>query len=170
MDRCIEWIQAEQENGMTTPVVPNTDKPPTIPSRPFKVRCASFLRPEWISLFRHRADDPRTEATSSISASIIRRGPGLIAGSPTSRTKPSRVTVPTPFTALKETPRPARSKRARTTTSAPCVTSGSSPASFTIETSAVSPSIYVAPAKAPATDRPAMKLSRSLKLTVQEAP
>ena len=140
MDRCIEWIQAEQENGMTTPVVPNTDKPPTIPSRPFKVRCASSSPPGMDISISTSRDDPRTEATSSISASIIRRGPGLIAGSPTSRTKPSRVTVPTPSPPLKETPRPARSKRARTTTSAPCVTSGSSPASFTIETSAVSPS------------------------------
>ena len=43
MPRWIEWIQAEQENGTTMPVVPRIDRPPMMPSRPFKVRCARAL-------------------------------------------------------------------------------------------------------------------------------
>ena len=62
----------------------------------------------------------------------MRRGTGLIAGSPGSIGSPALVTVPTPSPALNWTP--LREGRARTleTMSARCVTSGSSPASLTM--------------------------------------
>jgi hypothetical protein len=62
---------------------------------------------------------------------IIRRGTGLIAGSPTASGSPALVTVPTPGPAANVTPDPAGPGRTVERTSAPCVTSGSSPASLT---------------------------------------
>ena len=45
MPRWIEWIQAEHEYGITMPVVPRIDRPPTMPSRPFSVLAASAAPP-----------------------------------------------------------------------------------------------------------------------------
>jgi hypothetical protein len=53
-----------------------------------------------------------------------------MAGSPGDIGSPGRVTVPTPAPALKRIPAPAGKRLSRATTSAPCVTSGSSPASL----------------------------------------
>ena len=120
-------IQAAQENGTTMPVVPSTDSPPTMPSRPFSVFRAS-ASPPGMPIVTSASGDGRTEASA---ASIMRRGPGLIAGSPGGSGSPGRVTVPTPGPAAKRTPLPAGSSRTSARTSAPCVTSGSSPASLT---------------------------------------
>src|SRR5262245_51252342 len=62
----------------------------------------------------------------------MRRGTGLMAGSPGGTGRPGLVTVPTPGPALKVTPVPGTPGRTVAETSAPCVTSGSSPASFTM--------------------------------------
>ena len=60
----------------------------------------------------------------------MRRGAGLIAGSPTARLRPGLVTVPTPSPARKTIPAPAGAGLTQDSTSAPWVTSGSSPASL----------------------------------------
>ena len=41
----MDAIHAEHENGRTIPVVPKTDRPPTIPSLGFHVREASSAPP-----------------------------------------------------------------------------------------------------------------------------
>ena len=114
---------------MTIPVVPSTERPPRMPSRPFSVRSASFSPPgiaisTTISLGQ--------SGTSASAARIIARGTGLIAGSPGASARPGRVTVPTPSPAAKRRPVPGGPRRTLATTSAPCVTSGSSPASLTM--------------------------------------
>ena len=58
----------------------------------------------------------------------------MIAGSPISSASPAFVIVPTPEPALKTTPDPGIPCLTVTMISAPCVTSGSSPASFIILT------------------------------------
>ncbi len=74
----------------------------------------------------------RTITSASPTASrIIRRGTGLMAGSPTGTGRPGSVTVPTPGPARNSTPEPRAPCRTVARTSAPWVTSGSSPASLT---------------------------------------
>ena len=74
---------------------------------------------------------PCAAATSATVSRIIRRGTGLIAGSPTGTGSPGRVTVPTPGPARNATPLPGAPSRTVEWTSARWVTSGSSPASLT---------------------------------------
>ena len=72
--------------------------------------------------------------TSPTAARIMRAGTGLMAGAPTGRPRPGRVTVPTPGPACSSTvpaARSAGSQAAVTVMWAPWVTSGSSPASLT---------------------------------------
>ena len=119
----IEAIQAEHEYGTTTPVVPRMDSPPSMPRRGFQVRRAS-------------SSPPSTPISTITSASptasrIMRRGTGLMAGSPTGTGRPGSVTVPTPGPARNSTPEPRAPYRTVARTSAPWVTSGSSPASLT---------------------------------------
>ena len=76
----------------------------------------------------------RSPATSPTTPTIIDRGTGLIAGSPTPIGNPAFVTVPTPSPATKTMP-PALACT-RTIINAPWVTSGSSPASLVIPASA----------------------------------
>src|SRR3954447_4929531 len=74
---------------------------------------------------------PCRAATAATCSRMNCRGIGLIAGSPTGRGSPGLVTVPTPGPARKVTPEPAGPCITVTETSAPWVTSGSSPASLT---------------------------------------
>ena len=117
---------------MTMPVVPRIESPPTIPRRGFQVRSArrSPSRTPISTLRSPRA--PCAAATSATVLRIIRRGTGLIAGSPTATGRPGRVTVPTPRPARNVTPVPGAPSRTVATTSARWVTSGSSPASLTM--------------------------------------
>src|SRR5262249_21865341 len=92
-------------------------------------------------------------ATSAIAAHIIWRGTGLIAGSPGGTGSPGSVTVPTPGPALNLTPLPVIPFRIVASTSAPWVTSGSSPASLITPAVAVLPPIRVT-ARANATSWP----------------
>ena len=70
---------------------------------------------------------------ASASASVImRRGTGLMAGSPGGMGRPGRVTVPTPGPARKVMPLSGAPGETVTRMSAPWVTSGSSPASLTM--------------------------------------
>src|SRR5438105_1477592 len=113
------------------PVVPRSDRPPTIPRRPFKVLAASASPPGMEISTTASAGVPNWRATWLIARRIISRGTGLMAGSPGGRGRPGLVTVPTPSPARNEMPEPGGPRRTVAFTSAPCVTSGSSPASFT---------------------------------------
>ena len=134
MPRWIDAIHAAQEKGRTIPVVPRIDSPPSIPSRGFQVRRAIAAPPGTLTVTSTSGARPCAEAASATASSIIARGTGLIAGSPTPIGSPGRVTVPTPSPARKTTP--PREAATRTRISAPCVTSGSSPASLTTPASA----------------------------------
>ncbi len=131
--RWIVSIQAAHEYGTTIPVVPRIESPPTIPSRPFSVRSASASPPGTPT----STTTSVPACTSSSAAPIIARGTGLIAGSPGGSASPGRVTMPTPGPARNTTPDPGTPHPTRTRTSAPCVTSGSSPASFTTPATAM---------------------------------
>ena len=85
---------------MTTPVVPRIDSPPTMPSRAFSV-FAAISSPCGMAISTSTSPlRPSARATCAISARIILRGTGLIAGSPGGTGSPGRVTVPTPGPAL----------------------------------------------------------------------
>ena len=70
--------------------------------------------------------------------SIIWRGTGLMAGSPTAIGNPGLVIVPTPLPCRNRTPCPDLPKRSSAMIKAPWVTSGSSPASFIMPAIAIS--------------------------------
>src|SRR5271166_254872 len=123
------------------------ERPPTIPSLPLAVRSAILSPPGTEISTTASAAAPSFCATSSRLARIMTRGAGLIAGSPGGRGRPGRVTVPTPSPALNDTPAPGGARRTVATTSAPWVTSGSSPASLTMPARAKpAPNSYVASA------------------------
>jgi hypothetical protein len=119
-------IHAEHEYGITTPVVPRMDSPPRIPRRGFHVWVASSS-PSSTEISTTTSPMPVSATTPRISS----RGTGLIAGSPTGSGRPGLVTVPTPGPARNVTPLPGGPGRTVARIVAPCVTSGSSPASFT---------------------------------------
>ena len=132
MPRWMEAIHEEQEYGMTMPVVPRMESPPTMPRRALVVFLASSSPPGMATVISTSPPAPNASATSAIAPRIMLRGTGLIAGSPTGMARPARVTVPTPSPARKLTPAPGGPKVTATRTSARWVTSGSSPASLTI--------------------------------------
>ena len=72
----------------------------------------------------------RAGKTCRTACSIIRRGTGLIAASPTGSFMPGRVIVPTPSPARKRMPPSLSISRTRARTSLPVVISGSSPPSL----------------------------------------
>ena len=112
------------------PVVPRIDRPPTMPRRPLSVFAASASPPGIeISTSASAAHDAAA-ATSAMASWIMRRGTGLMAGSPGGTGRPGRVTVPTPSPARKLTPAPRLPARTVAQINAPWVTSGSSPASL----------------------------------------
>ena len=82
MPRWIEWIQAAQLYGTTMPVVPRIDRPPTIPSRPFRVFARQLLAAGNGDGDGDVGASPVAAAISATASRIIWRGTGLIAGSP----------------------------------------------------------------------------------------
>ncbi|RAO39907.1 hypothetical protein ONO23_00477 [Micromonospora noduli] len=121
------------ENGRTIPVVPRIEMPPRMPSRRLVVLRA-MISPRG-TLITTRTPTSLRSTTSATASPIIRRGVSLIAGPPTASPRPGLVTVPTPA--------PPASRRPGTSvqftvavSSAPWVTSGSSPASLTTTASA----------------------------------
>ena len=134
MPRWIEWIQDEHEYGMTMPVVPRIESPPRMPRRALVVFSASASPPGIDTVISTSPVTPWAAAREATMSCIIRRGAGLIAGSPMESSNPGRVTVPTPAPARKRTPEPSGAVTTVTTISAPSVTSGSSPASLTMPT------------------------------------
>ncbi len=93
------------------PVVPRMESPPLMPSRLFMVRRASFSPPGMAISISTSPPSRWRFATSAMASSILRRGAGLIAGSPMATGRPGRVTVPTPSPALNETPLPGAVRR-----------------------------------------------------------
>jgi len=81
------------------PVVPRIDNPPRIPRRPFSVCFASSspLRMEIVTVTPTSSQE--SPSTSPRAWRIIRRGIGLMAGSPTANSSPVLVTVPMPMPA-----------------------------------------------------------------------
>ncbi len=75
-DTAMLSIQAEQENGTTTPVVPRTDRPPTTPSRGFQVRAASCSPPSTPISTTASGAVPCLADTSCSASTIIRRAWG----------------------------------------------------------------------------------------------
>ena len=64
------------------PVVPRIDKPPTMPRRPLSVFAASASPPGIEISTSASAARPAAAATSAMASLIMRRGTGLMAGSP----------------------------------------------------------------------------------------
>ena len=114
------------------PVVPRIESPPMIPSRAFIVFSARRSPPGIeIVTVRSGGGAPISAAASMSMSRINARGAGLIAGSPTASERPARVTVPTPSPAANPMPEPGAAHAVSAIISAPCVMSGSSPASLT---------------------------------------
>ncbi len=107
--------------------------PPRIPSRGFQVRSASFSPSGTAISITASADARWAAARLRMASAIIRRGAGLIAGSPTGSGSPGLVTMPTPGPALKTMPLPGGPWASLASMTAPWVTSGSSPASLSTE-------------------------------------
>ncbi len=138
---------------------PGSTAPRRCPRRPFSVRSAIFSPPGIDSSTTASPLPPQSAATSAIAVRIISRGTGLIAGSPGGSGRPGRVTVPTPSPARKMTPLPGAPRRTVARTSAPCVTSGSSPASLTMPARANVPTEF-ADCQSEAGPRPARQQHR----------
>ncbi len=124
------------ENGRTMPVVPRIEMPPMMPSR-LLVVLRAITSPSGTEI------TTRTPLSWLSSASvtawvIIARGVGLMAGPPSSRPRPGLVTTPTPSPPSRSRPGSSRQDTVAVTC-APCVTSGSSPASFTTTADALPP-------------------------------
>ena len=104
--------------------------PPTIPSRGLNVFLAnSSPRGTAISTITPRGGKPHAVKMSATVSAMSRRGAGLMAGSPGGTGSPFFVTRPTPTPRRNVTPNSSL-QVTREQISAPCVTSGSSPASL----------------------------------------
>ncbi len=118
------------EYGLTIPQVPRMEMPPMIPRRPLSVFLAISSPPGTEMVTHSPWPASAGPAASVTSATIICRGTGLIAGPPTSNPSPGKVTVPTPSPPASAMPG-LSCHSTRAWMNAPCVASGSSPASFT---------------------------------------
>ena len=112
MPRRIESIQAEHEYGTTTPGraedrQPAEDAQPRVPGAAGPAPRRARPRPRR----RRRRCRRAAAATAATCSRMIRRGTGLIAGSPTASGRPGLVTVPTPGPARKTTPLPGSPRR-----------------------------------------------------------
>ena len=118
---------------MTMPVVPRMDRPPTMPSRPFSVRSRDRLaagnRDFHHDVGRWRRPHGRDLA---IASRIMARGAGLIAGSPGAQRQAGPRHRADALAGRGSAARARRRDAQSRTTSAPWVTSGSSPASLTM--------------------------------------
>ena len=139
------------ENGRTMPVVPRIEMPPMMPSLALVVLRAIFSPSGtemiiWTPLLFRSTASPTAWV-------IIARGTGLMAGPPSSRPRPGLVTTPTPTPPSSSIPGSLR-QRTVAVSRAPCVTSGSSPASLTTTASAVSSGVRRAGVHGEADPRP----------------
>jgi len=131
MPRWMLSIQAAQENGTTIPVVPRMDKPPTMPRRPFNVRAAN-ASPSGMEISTTTSRGaPKTAATSVTAERNHLAGHWVdrrLAGRQRQAGAGDRADAGTGAKCYSGARQP-RVTVARI--SAPWVTSGSSPASFT---------------------------------------
>ena len=135
--------KASDEKGRTTPEVPIMEIPPTIPNFGLKVlRASSSPSGTEISMTTPCFGIRWASRIFSVSAAIIFRGVGFIAGSPISKPNPGKVTIPTPFPAAKRIPVSLESITFAQI-SRLLVTSGSSPASLTTVQIILCPSFSV---------------------------
>ena len=134
-------IRASSLMGITIPLVPSTEMPPSIPSLGLKVFFA-ISTPSGIDISTAKPPSYSKSPQTSLTASrIICLGTGLIAASPTGCCRPFFVTRPTPappsirisFSGIHAT---------FAYTRIPLVASGSSPASFRIAQEAWPSSIW----------------------------
>ena len=122
-------MNASSDIGRSTPVVPITDIPPSMPSTGLSVFFASST-PAGMEIVTHAP----TSALPVISSTTLRinvRGPILIDGSPTGRLMPRFVTVPTPSPARNSISSVSSRSVSVVNTETPFVISGSSPENFT---------------------------------------
>ncbi len=111
--------------------------PPRRPRRALSV-CRAISSPSGTLIVTTTPRTALRAISSSTIAVMLRRGTGLIAGAPTSRPSPGLVTEATPWPPRRVTPG-ASAIATSATISAPCVQSGSSPASLTtLHTAALS--------------------------------
>ena len=115
--------------GRTIPVVPRIEIPPSTPIRAFRVFSAIASPPGTEIVTSNPGVGPSVPATSATPSAIIRRGTGLIAAEPGGSSRPGWVIVPTPGPPRIEMPG-SSTRRTVARTSAPWVTSGSSPPSL----------------------------------------
>ena len=88
MPRWMAWIQAEQEYGMTMPVVPRIESPPLMPSLGFQV-CLASSSPFTTPISRTTSVvPPWSQASLRIASVMISLGFGLMAGSPGATGRP----------------------------------------------------------------------------------
>ncbi len=136
-------VKASCDIGRTRPVVPSIEMPPTMPRRALSVLRAisTPCGANTSTAAEHFA--PWTASAAATAWVIMRRGPGLMAGSPGGSSSPGLVIRPTPSPPQMTTSGgpvsgPARGlSLTRAPISAPWVTSGSSPASLmTVQTAA----------------------------------
>ena len=97
-----ESLNASSDIGRSTPVVPITEIPPSIPRTGLRVFFASST-PSGIAMVTS-APKSSCPVISDTTRRINSRGPLLIDGSPTGRLMPRLVTVPTPSPARKTMP------------------------------------------------------------------
>ena len=114
------------------PVVPRMDSPPTMPSRPFSV-CSAISSPPGMEISTSTSPGrPSAAAASAMAVRIIARGTGLMAGSPGGIGRPGPRHRADARAGAEHDAGARRGRAAPSLTiSAPCVTSGSSPASLT---------------------------------------
>ena len=111
------------------PVVPRIEIPPRMPNLGLRVSRARISPPGTLMVTFSPRPPSRSPASSRTLRTIIRRGTGLIAGSPTGTGRPGSVTCPTPSPPARMIPGSA-CQATVACNSAPSVTSGSSPASL----------------------------------------
>ena len=127
--------------GSTMPLVPKMEMPPRMPSRGLKVFWARAA-PSGTEITTSRPKTGSVSSRASCTArSIMERGPGLMAASPTGTFRPGLVTRPTPSPPSTWTPGAAETD-AVATIRAPSVTSGSSPLNLRTAQRAAFPSRF----------------------------
>ena len=119
---------AALDMGSTMPVVPITDRPPSMPMRGLKVLPASALPSGMLMTIDMPPSYPQRAQAERTCSAIICRGTELMAAAPTGWSSPGLVTRPTP--SPPSIKMPSSIFRAVAQISMPLVMSGSSPLSF----------------------------------------
>ena len=105
IEASIVAVHASAERGLTMPVVPRIDMPPTMPRRLLSVFLAIASPSVTLTVTSmgpaaYPAGCPASVTASMIASAIIFLGTGFMAASPGGMQRPGRVTTPTPFPPL----------------------------------------------------------------------